>query len=97
MIRKKYKALNTIRFWATLIIGFIIAILIVQPVAISIFMYDSPSGLMGWWQTFKTVLVQIIKMEDAEQLLKNFLFGVMGVSISVMYYIGLNMRKDKNL
>ncbi|MCG2431646.1 hypothetical protein [Aequorivita xiaoshiensis] len=61
--------------------------------AISIFMYDNAGGLLSWWNTFKIAFQQIVEMGDSEQILKNFLFGLMGVSITIMYYIGLYMKK----
>lgn len=95
MIRQKYKALVTIKFWVALLFGFIIAIVLIQPLAISIFVYDNAVGLISWWNTFKVVFKQIVEMGDSEQILKNFLFGLMGASITVMYYIGLYMSKER--
>ena len=93
MIPKKYDANVTIIFLIALLLGFILAIVIIQPLAISIFMYNNQGGFIGWWNTFKTVFQEIIKLCDSEQILKNFLFGIMGICITLMYYIGLNMRK----
>ena len=95
MIRQKYKTLVTIKFWVALFFGFIISIVLIQPLAISLFMYDNAGGLLSWWNTFRIAFQQIVEMGDSEQILKNFLFGLMGVSITVMYYIGLYMSKER--
>tara|TARA_R110002167_G_scaffold267264_1_gene473909 strand:- start:2051 stop:2308 length:258 start_codon:yes stop_codon:yes gene_type:complete len=76
----------------TILIGFVIGIFIIQPLGISFFMYDNYEGLSSWWSIVKDVFKQIMNFGDFTQIFKNILFGVLGISIALMYYLGLKKK-----
>lgn len=75
----------------TIFIGLVIGISI-QPLGISFFMYDSQGNFSNWWSTVKNVYHQIMNFEDFGQVFKNILFGILGISLSLMYYLGLKKK-----
>ena len=75
-----------------ILIGLVVGIFIIQPLGNSFFMYDSQGGLSNWWYNKKEVFQQISNFEDTGQVYKNILFGVLGISLAYMYYLGLKKK-----
>lgn len=75
-----------------ILIGFVVGIFIIQPLGISFFMYDSQGSLSKWWSIIKIVYQQIMNFEDFGQIIKNILFGILGISLAFMYYLGLRKK-----
>tara|TARA_R100001369_G_scaffold90569_1_gene129770 strand:+ start:1702 stop:2475 length:774 start_codon:yes stop_codon:yes gene_type:complete len=68
-------------------IGFVAGIIIIQPLGVSLFQYDKEDGVGNWWYMFKEAFVQSVRLGGIDQTLKNVLFGTMGSSLALMFYI----------
>jgi len=75
-----------------ILIGLVVGIFIIQPLGNSFFMYDSQGSLSNWWNNVKEVFQQILNFEDIGQVYKNILFGVLGISLAYIYYLGLKKK-----
>ncbi len=76
----------------TIFIGLVVGIFIIQPLGISFFMHDSQGSLSKWWSIVKDVFQQTLNFEDLGQVVKNILFGILGISLALMYYLGLRKK-----
>lgn len=76
----------------TILIGFAIGVFIVQPIGITIFTYSSQTYETNWWHYFKTNFSEILII-NGNQIFENILFGLLGASVALMYYLGIKHRK----
>ncbi|HEA21969.1 MAG TPA: ATP-binding protein [Pricia antarctica] len=67
-------------------IGFVVGIIIIQPLGISLFQYDQGGDTGKWSFLFKNAVGQALGFGDMDQILKNILFGIMGSSLALMFY-----------
>jgi len=70
----------------TILIGFVIGIFIIQPLGISLFLYDNQGDQGNYWHFFKIVFVQTTNFDDFDQILKSMLFGFLCSSFALMFY-----------
>lgn len=78
--------MNNKGFFFTVIVGFVMGVFIVQPLGISLFLYDNQGDQGSWWNILEIVFVQIAGFGDFDQILKNLLFGCLGISLALMFY-----------
>ncbi|WP_339757877.1 hypothetical protein [uncultured Winogradskyella sp.] len=76
----------------TILIGFAIGVFIIQPLGISIFNFGNQANEINWWHYLKNNLIEILNT-NGNQIFENILFGLLGVSIALIYYFGIKNRK----
>mgnify|MGYP003657131435 FL=1 len=76
----------------TILIGFTIGVFIIQPLGISIFNFGNQANEINWWHYLKNNLIEILNT-NGNQIFENILFGLLGVSIALIYYFGIKNRK----
>ena len=76
----------------TILIGFAIGVFIIQPLGISIFNFGNQANEINWWHYLKNNLIEILNT-NGNQIFENILFGLLGISIALIYYFGIKNRK----
>lgn len=76
----------------TILIGFTIGVFIIQPFGITIFTYSSQTYEINWWHYLNNNFSEIFNI-NGNQIFKNILFGLLGTSVALIYYFGIEGRK----
>ena len=71
--------------WTSIAIGFVLGLFLIQPLGLSLFLYDSRGDQGDYWNLFKVVFVQATNFGDFAQILKNLLFAILGSSLALMF------------
>ena len=77
----------------TILIGFAIGVFIIQPLGISIFNFGNQANEINWWHYLKNNLIEILNI-NGNQIFENILFGLLGVSVALIYYFG---KREKDI
>ena len=85
--------MNKKNIFITILIGFAIGVFILQPLGITIFTFSSQNYEINWWQYLINNFIEILNI-NWNQIFENILFGLLGVSIALMYYFG---KKEKDI
>ncbi len=72
----------------TILIGFAIGVFILQPFGITIFTFSSQNYEINWWKYLINNFVEILNI-NGNQIFENILFGLLGASIALMYFVGM--------
>ncbi|WAC01656.1 hypothetical protein N7U66_17250 [Lacinutrix neustonica] len=84
--------MNKKNIFITILIGFAIGVFILQPLGITIFTFSSRNYEINWWQYLINNFIEILNI-NGNQIFENILFGLLGASVALMYYLG-NREKD---
>jgi hypothetical protein len=84
--------MNKKNIFITILIGFAIGVFILQPLGITIFTFSSQNYEINWWQYLINNFIEILNI-NGNQIFENILFGLLGASVALMYYLG-NREKD---
>lgn len=76
----------------TILVGFAICVLILQPLGITMFTYSNQSYEFNWWVYLKNNFSEILNL-NGNQIFENILFGLLGASVALIYYFGIKNRK----
>ena len=81
-------------------IGLALGLFIIQPLAISLHMYDMQGDNGEWWKSLLASYQQEFRVWDLDQAIIKLLFGLLGIALSLMFMVRqrifqLTGRKDK--
>ena len=81
-------------------IGLALGLFIIQPLAISLHMYDMQGDNGEWWKYLLASYQQEFRVWDLDQAIIKLLFGLLGIALSLMFMVRqrifqLTGRKDK--
>tara|TARA_R110002072_G_scaffold230826_1_gene388206 strand:- start:4 stop:249 length:246 start_codon:yes stop_codon:yes gene_type:complete len=79
--------MNKKNIFITILIGFAIGVFILQPLGITIFTFSSQNYEINWWQYLINNFIEILNI-NGNQIFENILFGLLGASVALMYYLG---------
>lgn len=68
-------------------IGFAFGILILQPLVISLHMYDMQGDQGNWWIWLLTSYQQVVGSWDVDQVITKLLFGLLGVTLALLFMV----------
>ncbi|SFZ94751.1 hypothetical protein SAMN05428642_10541 [Flaviramulus basaltis] len=85
--------MNKKNIFITILIGFAIGVFILQPLGITIFTFSSQNYEINWWQYLINNFIEILNI-NGNQIFENILFGLLGASIALMYYLG---KREKDI
>jgi hypothetical protein len=80
--------MNKKNIFITILIGFAIGVFILQPLGITIFTFSSQNYEINWWQYLINNFIEILNI-NGNQIFENILFGLIGASITLMYFVGM--------
>tara|TARA_R110000772_G_scaffold210609_1_gene321342 strand:- start:27 stop:332 length:306 start_codon:yes stop_codon:yes gene_type:complete len=90
---RKRQTMNKKNIFITILIGFAVGVFILQPFGITIFTFSRQNYEINWWQYLTNNFIEILNI-NGNQIFENILFGLLGVSIALMYYFG---KKEKDI
>ena len=70
-----------------IIIGFLFGLFIIQPLGLSLYLYDETGDTGNWYALFLATIKNTIRFGDIDQIFKNVLFGIMGSSLTLMVFL----------
>lgn len=70
-----------------IVIGFLFGLFIIQPLALSLYLYDETGDTGNWYALFLKTIKNTIRFGDIDQIFKNVLFGIMGSSLALMAFL----------
>ena len=81
-------------------IGLALGLFIIQPLAISLHMYDMQGDNGEWWKSLLASYQQEFRVWDLDQAIIKLLFGLLGIALSLMFMVRqrifqLTGRRDK--
>ena len=81
-------------------IGLALGLFIIQPLAISLHMYDMQGDNGEWWKYLLASYQQEFRVWDLDQAIIKLLFGLLGIALSLMFMVRqrifqLTGRRDK--
>ncbi|MCK0125159.1 hypothetical protein MWU76_12190 [Gelidibacter sp. F2691] len=76
-----------------ILVGFAIGVFIIQPLGITILNYGNQANEINWLQYLKSNLVEILNI-NGNQIVENILFGLLGASVALIFYLG---KMEKNI
>ena len=79
--------MNKKNIFITILIGFAIGVFILQPLGITIFTFSRQNYEINWWQYLINNFIEILNI-NGNQIFENILFGLLGASVALMYYLG---------
>ena len=68
-------------------IGFTLGIFLLQPLVISLHMYDMQGDQGNWWAWLLTSYQQVVGSWDVDQAVTKLLFGLLGVILALLFMI----------
>ena len=77
----------------TILIGFAIGVFIIQPLGITIFNFGNQAYEINWWHYLRNNLIEILNI-NGNQIFENILFGLLGVSVALIYFLG---KREKDI
>lgn len=88
------------RFLAYILIGLTFGLFVIQPLAISLHMYDMQGDNGSWWEYLPPAYQQVAGSWDLDQAVIKLLFGLLGIALSLMFMVRqrifqLTGRRDK--
>lgn len=75
------------RLFYYIIIGVVLGILLLQPVVISLHMYDMQGDQGNWWAWLLTSYQQAVGSWDVDQVITKLLFGLLGVTLALLFMV----------
>ncbi|MDE1206327.1 hypothetical protein [Tenacibaculum larymnensis] len=75
----------------TILIGFAIGVFILQPLGITIFTFSSQNYEINWWQYLINNFIEILNI-NGSQIFENILFGLLGASVALIYFVGMKSK-----
>ena len=75
----------------TILIGFATGVFILQPFGITIFTFSSQNYEINWWQYLINNFIEILNI-NGNQMFENMLFGLLGASVAMIYFVGLKSK-----
>ncbi|MDQ7917224.1 hypothetical protein RBU60_06525 [Mesonia sp. MT50] len=75
----------------TILIGFAIGVFILQPFGITIFTFSSQNYEINWWDYLINNFIEILNI-NGNQIFENILFGLLGASLALMYFVGMKSK-----
>ncbi|MEZ7514154.1 hypothetical protein [Flavobacterium frigidarium] len=85
--------MNKKNIFITILIGFAVGVFILQPLGITIFTFSRQNYEINWWQYLINNFIEILNI-NGNQIFENILFGLLGASIALMYYLG---KREKDI
>ena len=70
-----------------LLAGFAFGLFIIQPLGLSLYLYDERGDTGNWYVLFLKTIKNTIRFGDLDQIFKNVLFGIMGSSLVFMVFL----------
>ena len=88
------------RFLAYILIGLTFGLFVIQPLAISLHMYDMQGDNGSWWEYLPPAYQQVAGSWDLDQAVIKLLFGLLGIALSLMFMVRqkifqLTIRRDR--
>ena len=70
-----------------LLAGFAFGLFIIQPLGLSLYLYDETGDTGNWYVLFLETIKNTIRFGDIDQIFKNVLFGIIGSSLVFMVFL----------
>ncbi len=88
------------RFLAYILIGLTFGLFVIQPLTISLHMYDMQGDNGSWWEYLPASYQQVVSSWDLDQAIIKLLFGLLGIALSLMFMVRqkifqLTIRRDR--
>ena len=83
--------MNKKNIFITILIGFAIGVFILQPFGITIFTFSSQNYEINWWDYLINNFIEILNI-NGNQMFENMLFGLLGASVAMIYFVGLKSK-----
>ena len=83
--------MNKKNIFIIILIGFAVGVFILQPLGITIFTFSSQNYEINWWQYLINNFIEILNI-NGNQVFENILFGLLGSSVALMYFVGMKNK-----
>jgi len=75
------------KVFAYILIGLAFGLFVIQPLAISLHMYDMQGDNGNWWKYLLASYQQEVSSWDLDQAIIKLLFGLLGIALSLMFMV----------
>lgn len=80
----------------TAVIGFVLGILLLQPLVISLHMFDMQGDEGNWWNYLLVSFNNIVAIGDIDQVAMSLLFGLLGIALALIFAVRKKIFRTAN-